>query len=119
MCLHTLSRACLTHSAQGSTPFFHLGWLLGNAKCSDALVSAVHLVFVVMFFVCRIVSSPLCLYSFWKSGYMWPPYELLHKFVLCITIGFVCINYFWWVLIVRKVYRKLTHAPQSSSKKKR
>jgi hypothetical protein len=38
---------------------------------------------------------------------MWPPFEALHKFVLCITIAFVCINYFWWVVIVQKVYRTL------------
>jgi hypothetical protein len=71
-------------------------------------VKTVYVAFVSMFFFCRVVSSPLCLYSFWKSGYLWPPFEMLHKFVLCITIAFVGINYFWWVLIVRKVYRTLT-----------
>ena len=94
---------------QGSTPFFHLGWLLSNtsSKKADTLVNCVYVAFVTAFFFCRVVSSPLCLYSFWKSGPLWPPHEVLHKFVLCITIAFVCINYYWWVMIVRKVYRTL------------
>jgi hypothetical protein len=98
------------HFAEGSTPFLHLGGLLGKLRRSDAAVTRVNALFCALFFLCRVVSAPLCLRSYWRSRPLWAPQEALHSFVLAITVCFVAINYFWWALIVRKAYRLLKGA---------
>ena len=99
----------LTHVRQGSTPFLHAGWLCRKFHVEGPLPTALNLAFASMFFVTRVLSAPLCLYSLARSRPTWPADKLpLHTLGTTITVFFVALNYLWWLKIVQQIRAALS-----------
>ena len=112
-------RAAITmgvYMAEGSTPFFHLAWMIDQlrakpegAHLKSGLVSLVFNIlsatFVLTFFLFRVVASPIVLYYTMTDVYpAWvAKYSLLYGQVQAgVVVFFVLLNLYWFYVLLRE-----------------
>ena len=81
--------------------------MMKKLKVEGRALTVTQLLFAFLFFVTRVVSSPVCLYSLWTRRELWAPHDALHKAVTVITVFFVSLNYIWWTKIWAKLWEAL------------
>ena len=101
---------------QGSTPFLHACWMMhklgGDSGLAYRFCAAMLLL---MFFIFRVVASPLCLASLWTHRALWghtAQRKALYYFELCINVFFVGLNWYWFAALCKRAF-----GPKKASKK--
>jgi hypothetical protein len=103
--------------AEASTPLLHLSWMLYKIKLGDALIfKATTLLLFLIFFLCRVVLSPILLYQLLTHAYLYRDAgrDGMLAFQVVILVAFVLLNYFWFYKLLEVVILK---KPVSEGKK--
>lgn len=91
--------------AQGSTPWLHLCTALHKLGLADTMVyKASAVATLALFTLTRTVASPLCLASLWQHRALWGTHSGLFGFNFAVTVFFVCLNFVWWVKLMRRAF---------------
>ena len=94
------------NAAQGSTPFLHACWMMHKLGADSGLAYRFCAgMLLLMFFIFRVVASPLCLASLWTHRALWgdsAARKALYYFELSINVFFVGLNWFWFAALCKR-----------------
>jgi len=103
-----------THLAEFSTPFINLGWFMHNNGAADWMVAVTALSTVLVFFIFRVVSPPLCAYSMWNYKTLVQPFGLW-AYLFAIQLFFVGLNCYWFSKLVGMILNKIMGAKKKKT----
>jgi len=95
-----------THLAEASTPFINLGWFMHNNGAADWMVALTALSTLAVFFIFRVVSPPLCIYSMWNYRSLVQPFGLW-AYLFAIQIFFLFLNCYWFSKLFAMILSKM------------
>ena len=101
--------------SEGSTPFYHLAWMLNELQngptkkewttfVPNTVMALCSGLFLVCFFLFRVVVSPMILWHSWTVGFgLWSSKysDNLAYTQLSIIAFFVALNYYWFYTVVK------------------
>lgn len=84
-----------------STPSLHVRWFLIKTGLGTSTVAILNdYLFVLLFFICRIICGPIFFYYYVKSIFELPWVSLNYVF-FCSALVANALNYFWFSFIIR------------------
>jgi len=104
--------------AELSTPFVNMSIFFLPRAGIDGLAKVVFgLVLIVVFFICRVLPSPMILYTLWSSWNFWDDVDPVIHWISLAAIPIPCLMFWYWFYLVAAAVKVLMPSPESQDKK--